>query len=70
VRDGRLQQIRERVDRVEYDLYAIMELVTRMQADEPPAAALDMRGVQHAEDRGVTCAVWPLALVREDSASL
>lgn len=70
IRDGGLQQIRERVDRVEHELDAIMELVTRMQADEPPTAGLDVRGMQRAEERGVTSAVWPLPLVQEDSASL
>lgn len=70
MRDGRLQQIRERVDRVEHELDAIMELVTHMQAAEPPAAALDVRAMQRAEDRSVTDAVWPVPLVQEDSASL
>jgi hypothetical protein len=70
MRDGRLQQIRERVDRVEHEIDAIMELVTRMQADELPTAALDVRGMQRAENRSVTSAVWPLPIVQEDSASL
>ncbi len=58
------------IDRVEHELDAIMELVTRMRADELPAAALDVRGMQRAEDRGVTSAVWPLPIVQEDSESL
>jgi hypothetical protein len=70
MRDGRLQQIRERVDRVEHELDAIMELVSRMQADEPPAGALDVRAVQRPDDRGVTSALWPAPQVQEDSASL
>ncbi len=41
-----------------------------MQADELPTAALDVRGMQRAEDRGVTSAVWPLPIVQEDSASV
>jgi hypothetical protein len=71
MRDGRLDQIREHVDRVETELDLIMELVTRMQADEPMTSALDVRGMQRADARGVTSALWPqLPIVQEDSASL
>jgi hypothetical protein len=69
-RDGRLQQIRERVDRVERELDAIMELVGRMQVEEPPSAALDVRALQRLDERGVTSAVWPMPPAQEDSASL
>lgn len=70
MRDGRLQQIRERVDRVEHELDAIMELVTCMQADEPATGALDIRGMQRRDERTVTSACWPVLPVQEDSASL
>ena len=46
LRDGRLEQIREHVDRIEHELHEIMELVTRTQADEPAPAGLDVRAMQ------------------------
>jgi hypothetical protein len=70
MRDGRLEQIREHVDRVEHELGEIMELVTRMQADEPAPAALDVRGMQGPGERAVTSACWPVLPLQEDSASL
>jgi hypothetical protein len=70
VRDGRLEQIREHVDRVEHELNEIMELVAHMQADEPAPAALDLRGMQRPDERSATSACWPVPLLQEDSASL
>jgi hypothetical protein len=70
MRDGRLDQIREHVDRVEHELNEIMELVTRMQADEPAPAGLDVRGMQRPGARTATSACWPVPPMQEDSASL
>jgi hypothetical protein len=70
MRDGRLEQIREHVGRVEHELDEIMELVTRMQADEPAPGALDVRGMQRPGARTVTSACWPVLPLQEDSASL
>lgn len=70
MRDGRLEQIREHVDRVEHELNEIMELVTRMQAAEPAPAALDVRGMQRPGERSATSACWPVPPLQEDSASL
>jgi hypothetical protein len=47
-----------------------MELVTRMQTDEPALAALDVRGMQRPDERSATSACWPVPLLQEDSASL
>jgi hypothetical protein len=58
------------VDRVEHELDEIMELVTRMQADEPAPAGLDVRGMQRPGERTVTSACWPVLPLQEDSASL
>jgi hypothetical protein len=69
MRDGRLEQIRGRVDRVEHELNEIMELVTRMQAGEPAPAALDVRGMRRPDERSATSTCWPAALLPEDSAS-
>jgi hypothetical protein len=70
MRDGRLEQIREHTDRVEHELTEIMELVTRMQADEPAPAGLDVHGMQRPGERTATSACWPVLPMQEDSASL
>lgn len=70
MRDGRLEQIREHVDRVGHELDEIMELVTRMQADEAAPAGLDVRVMQRPGERTATSACWPVLPLQEDSASL
>jgi hypothetical protein len=70
MRDGRLLQITEHIDRIERELAEVQELVTRMRLDTGEAA--NLRGAQLARDRTVTSACWPntQVVVQEDSASL
>jgi hypothetical protein len=69
VRDGRLEQITERIDRIERELADIQELVTRMRDDE--TGALSVPEMLPSSARTVTSACWqPLPLIQEDSASL
>jgi hypothetical protein len=74
MRDGRLEQIREHVDRVERELDQIMELVTRLQTEDDSTSPSDVRSMQLPRDRSVTSACWPSVPlqgpVQEDSASL
>lgn len=70
MREGRLEQITEHIDRIEHDLSEVQELVARMRdaADQPES----IRDMQLSRDRSVTSACWLAAPapVQEDSASL
>jgi hypothetical protein len=71
MRDGRLQQITEHIDRIERELSEVRELVARMRDDD--SAPLTVRETQLSRDRSVTSYCWPdrsTIPVQEDSASL
>jgi hypothetical protein len=70
MRDGRLLQVTEHIDRIERELSEVQELVMRMR--EETAEAASIRHTQLARDRTVTSACWPNTpvVVQEDSASL
>jgi hypothetical protein len=70
MRDGRLQQITEHIDRIEHDLADVQELVARMRGDNNEAESI--ADMQLSRNRQVTSACWTTVPVRvqEDSASL
>ncbi len=70
MRDGRLQQITEHIDRIEHELSEVQELVARMRDDD--SAPVTVRDTQLSRERSVTSACWPdsSVMVQEDSASL
>jgi hypothetical protein len=68
MRLGRLQQITERIDRVESELADIQVLVLRMQQDESRS---EVSEPMRAREPSVTSTCWePRPMVQEDSASL
>ena len=70
MRDGRLQQITEHIDRIEHELSDVQELVARMQEDDREQVVA--RDSQLPREPSVTSACWPnsAVIVQEDSASL
>lgn len=70
MRDGRLDQITEHIDRIERELAEVQELVVRMREDIGEMTSI--RDTQLRRDRNVTSACWPSGAnrVQEDSASL
>jgi hypothetical protein len=64
LRDGRLQQIREHVDKIEVHLDDIAELVARLDMEPYEDRA------QPTREPSITGACWPNPPVQENSASL